>query len=335
MTDLICSACRSKACADGDLMCDDARTASFVEVPDSGGLHCAYGADDALVAPARSQPSAKVIADSVSPGGIRLTTLEVVMHRFVLAEFNTHRAFSRNSASSRAIPYSKMRQRVLNDPAVPLVWPAEQRGMQGGEPLGEKELMARTVWENARGSALVHADALHAIGAHKSVVNRLLEPFMWHTAVVTATDWDGFFAQRCSPLAQPEIRAVAEAMRNALYASRPAPLTPQEWHLPYVDDQDLAECTEKDVDARFVSAARCARTSYLTHDGQRDVRLDGAIGLDPPSLYEKLRSADPPHWSPMEHPARPAWFRGDQRKIANFRGWVQLRGELEHARVPA
>lgn len=95
-----------------------------------------------------TQPSAKIIADSISPDGVRLTTMEVVMHRFVLAEFNTHRVFSRNSASSRAIPYDKIRSRVLNDVAFPVEWASEQRGMQGGIALGgTDELFCAQEWE--------------------------------------------------------------------------------------------------------------------------------------------------------------------------------------------
>lgn len=258
------------------------------------------------------EPSARVIADSISPEGRRLTTLEVVMHRFVLAEFNTHRAFSRNSSSSRAIPVSRTLAR-LTTPAVPLSWPREQKGMQGGDEI-DNPAQARDVWLAARDDAIRHARRLADLGVHKSVVNRLVEPFMDHTVVVTATDWDGFWQQRRSPLAQPEIRAVADAMYAAWYGSLPLPVDYMDWHLPYITDADKAEIPPERWQA--VSAARCARTSYLTHAGHRDWTADD-------TLYRKLRSAQPPHWSPMEHVATPAY--PGEIVPGNLTGWHSLR----------
>ncbi len=259
------------------------------------------------------RPDARVIADSVSPTGCRLTTLEVVIHRFVLAEFNTHRAFSRNSASSRAVPVQTMMRRVADEPAVPLRWPTEQRGMQGGGTVADPD-QARDIWLAARDAAVVHAEKLAALGVHKSVTNRLLEPFMAHTVIVTATDWDGFFHQRCSPLAQPEIEAAADAMAAAYRASTPSAVGYGDWHTPYITDADRATLTLATV--RRVAAARCARVSYLTHAGIRDPSAD----LD---LYLRLISADPPHASPLEHVATPNY--PTERAPGNFRGWAQLR----------
>lgn len=267
-----------------------------------------------------SEPSAKVIADSISPAGQRLTTMEVVMHRFVLAEFNTHRVFSRNSASSRAIPVRKQIDRVLNDPAVPLEWRAEQKGMQGGDLLSESaQHKAKADWLEASGMAVEMAESLITHGVHKSLVNRLLEPFMWHTVIVSSTEWSNFFVQRCSPLAQPEIRSVAECMRAVLRMSQPIPLQLGEWHLPYVDEgdrraRDYASFSEDDWCK--ISAARCARVSYLTHDGKRDPNEDLA-------MYGRLVTAEPPHASPLEHVATPAAL--GVPVDGNFDGWRQLR----------
>jgi len=114
--------------------------------------------------------SAKIIADSVNATGDRLTTMEVTFHRFVLAEFNTHRVFSRNSASSRAIPVTKQMERVTDDLAYPVAWPAEQRGMQGGDALPEEiEGLARDLWQEASWNAIHHAGKLVSCGLHKSV----------------------------------------------------------------------------------------------------------------------------------------------------------------------
>ena len=181
--------------------------------------------------------SAEVVCDSVSPAGVRLTTIEVTFARFVLAELNTHRVFSRNSASSRAIPARKQIRRVVDDPFVPLVWASERPGMQGGDELtGWRRSAAKVAWRAASLGAAGMARAMVGLGVHKSIANRLIEPFAWHTAVVTATDWDGFFEQRCSPLAQPELRVAAESMRAALEASTPTSLRRDDWHLPYITD---------------------------------------------------------------------------------------------------
>lgn len=262
-------------------------------------------------------PQATVVADSVSPDGVRLTTVEVTLHRFVLAELNTHRVFSRNSASSRAIPVRKQVARVLEDPALPVEFGSSQRGMQAGDPLtGDEHDAALRAWLAARDHAVAAVTRLQELGVHKQVTNRLLEPFMWHTVIVTATEWDGFWEQRCSPLAQPEIRVAAEAMQAAYDASTPVALALGEWHTPYLRDEDG---DLDDETARRVSAARCARVSYLTHDGRRDIDKD----LE---LYERLVTARPPHWSPLEHVATPA--RQGASPLGNLRGWRQLRHEV-------
>ncbi len=261
-----------------------------------------------------TRPHATVVADSVSPAGVRLTTIEVTLHRFVLAELNTHRVFSRNSASSRAIPVHKQVARVVEDPAVPIEFGANQPGMQAGAALaGADHDAALATWLEARDHAVEAVERLAALGVHKQVTNRLLEPFMWHTVIVTATEWDGFWEQRCSPLAQPEIRVAAEAMRAAFDASSPTTVPAGGWHTPYLRPED----GDLDVDTAIrVSAARCARVSYLTHDGRRDVAKD----LE---LFDRLVTARPPHWSPLEHVATPA--APDEQPPGNLRGWAQLR----------
>jgi hypothetical protein len=208
------------------------------------------------------------------------------MHRFVLAEYNTHRVFSRNSASSRAIPFSKQVARVENDLAYPVSWPQEQKGMQGGAELDAWATEeARDLWREAAGAAVAYATELADLGVHKSVINRLLEPFMWHTVITTATEWDNFWELRCNPAAQPEMRAAAEAMRVAYEESKPRTLAYGEWHLPFVTgaDYDWLEIQQLYGDsalevAKQCSVARCARVSYLTHDtGKVDITKDIAL----------------------------------------------------------
>ena len=269
----------------------------------------------------KSRAYARVIADSINGNGDRLTSFEARFWRPVLAEFNTHCVLSRNSASSRAIPLKKMIERITDGPAEPLVWAAEQKGMQGGDEVEmHVQADASQDWDAAAESAILSAQRLGSMGIHKSIANRLLEPFMWHTAVVTATAWENFFDQRCSPMAQPEIREVAELMRQAREESTPVRKQEgEDWHLPYVaDDAEACEWAAShsaDGEAGLgeyyailakISAARCARVSYLTQDGRRDPQEDL-------NLYKRLVTARPAHWSPLEHVATP-WLDNYQRQ---------------------
>lgn len=250
------------------------------------------------------KPYARVIADSISIPGHRLTTMEVSFHRFVLAEFNTHRVFSRNSASSRAIPVAKQIAKVETGAAYPLRWPAEQKGMQGGDELDVSlQVSASAVWSDAARDAVTAAKNLAELGVHKSVVNRVLEPYLMHTVVVTSTAWENFFEQRTSTLAQPEIQAVAILMLEEAYnKSTPEKLSVGEWHTPYVDDTDLifqqSELGQGIFNTVKVSSARCARVSYETQAGKRDWHEDL-------KLYDRLVTARPMHGSPLEHVATP------------------------------
>lgn len=263
-----------------------------------------------------TSPSAVVVADSITPGGVRVTTVQATIHRFVLAELNTHRVFSRNSASSRAVPVARQIERVVNDPALPAEFGSKRAGMQAGPPL-EREARedALATWLRARDAAVEAAQRLADLGVHKQVTNRLLEPFMWHTVIVTATDWDGFWSQRCSPLAQPEIRLAAEAMRAAVECSPPVEVEFGEWHLPYITDLDRCDVTDIGRLQR-ISAARCGRVSYLSHDGRRDID-------DDLRLFDRFVHAQPAHASPLEHVATPA--KPGHGVTGNLRGWLQLR----------
>src|SRR5215469_16907494 len=192
--------------------------------------------------------SARVLLDSRSPAGVRLVTLEVTFPRFVLSEFNTHRVLSRNSASSRAIPTSKLIERVESDPVLPLAWGRNQKGMSASDVLtDEEEEDAKRIWLSARDAAVEHARKLMELKVHKQELNRVLEPFLWHTVIVTATEWDNFFTLRCAPNAQPEIRAAALKMREAMEGSKPSPVPYGEWHLPLVldDERSLPIETQK------------------------------------------------------------------------------------------
>ena len=161
--------------------------------------------------------TARIIADSVNPAGQRVTTLQLRYWRAVHAELMTHRAFSRNASSSRAIPVRKMLAQVWGDPAGPLHWGANQAGMQAEQELtGWRRSAAQRLWRLSGRAMCAAAWAGMKLGLHKQVVNRMLEPWQFISVVLTSTEWDSFFALRDHPAAQPEIRTLAVAMRAAM-----------------------------------------------------------------------------------------------------------------------
>lgn len=268
----------------------------------------------------------EVIADSISPQAVRLTTLSVTLPRLVLAELNTHRMLSRNSASSRAIPIQRMIDKVTQDPFIPFYWGANQKGMQAAveiDPTSREE--AERTWLLARDVAVEQALKLSALGVHKQLANRLLEPWLYTTVLVSATDWDNFFALRCHPDAQPELRRAAEMMRDAMATSTPRRIAHGEWHVPYARDEDATvaatsldnvwsdNITPQTYARLLLSAARCARVSYDASASVREQAEDIA-------LAKRLASSG--HWSPFEHIATPTHRLGYS---ANFWGWCQLR----------
>lgn len=269
--------------------------------------------------------TAKTLADSVSPAGDRLTTLELRYPRFIHAEVLTHRVFSRNASSSRAVPVARLIQDVIDDPAMPMHWGKNQPGMQARvEMVDPDKACAQDLWEMAREQALDAAESMADCGAHKQIVNRLLEPFAHINVVLTGTEFDNFFALRDHPDAQPEIQALAQAMRAAMEASTPQEIYSGQWHLPYVSVEERDElfdwCGGSNRVACQVSAARCARVSYLTHEGQAPDRAKDQ------ALFAKLAGVRPQHLSPTEHQATPAH---KANRVRNLRGWQTFRTELE------
>lgn len=269
---------------------------------------------------------AKVICDSISQVGDRLTTFEIKYHRFIMAELNTHRAFSRNSASSRAIPADKVREGIIKDPAVPVMWPAEGRGMYVSEEIPKHmQDTAAKLWHIARINATNVAGRMAEIGVHKSIVNRILEPFQYVTSIISTTEpgLQNFFDQRDAEQAQPEMQFLAIAMKMAYANSKPTVVHANEWHMPYIDERDRQQFDNDPKYLRPVSAARCARVSYMNHQGMRSWADDNR-------LYDRLTTANPPHWSPLEHVATPYVVkRGKPRPAGNFVGWEQLRHIVE------
>lgn len=259
--------------------------------------------------------SAKILKDSISDYGVRLTTMEVTFPRIVLAEFNTHRVLSRNSASSRAIPVEKIIKRVNEDCFITNFWGKNQKGMQADAELSISEQEeACVIWARARDNAVISAKELIGVGVHKQIANRLLEPFMWQTVIVSATEWDNFFNLRRHKDAQPEIRHIALMMKELYIDSEPLILKENDWHLPLIDN-DLDELKELFTQDEIIKicVGRCARVSYLTHDGIRDPKADI-------ELADRLLVSG--HMSPFEHAAKPM---PSNKFCGNFRGWIQYR----------
>jgi thymidylate synthase ThyX len=249
---------------------------------------------------------AEVICDSISPQDIRLTTMSLRYPKFIHGEMMTHRVFSRNASSSRAVPTVKLLEEARSDAlrATPVFWGKNQKGMQAAEELeGSHLYCAQDEWKRAALSVVGHAEWMANNGVHKQIVNRLLEPFSHINVIVTATEWDNFFGLRLHKDAQPEMRALAVTMWEARQVSVPKPLKPGEWHLPYVLGEEFQEHAEGDWPIERlikVSVARCARVSYLSFDTGKRSTVEEDL-----ALYDRLMGAQPFHASPAEHQATP------------------------------
>lgn len=309
--------------------------------------------------------SAKIIADSISPHGVRITTFELEYPRFIHSEFMTHRMFSRNAASSRAIPVERAISLVRENTAMPIHWGKNQPGMSAKEECnallsGDAEFDGYTReewWNEARDMAILHAEEFARRGYHKQIVNRLLEPFMHIKVVLTATEYENFWWLRDHKDAQPEIADLARVMREEYNKSQPIELAHGEWHVPYYGEGhwphggigedhtnvDAAGYTLEQAIA--ISASCCAQVSYRKLDDS----LEKAEGI-----YRRLVESERVHASPFEHQATPMlepYFRSDEQVLlycepdngtldskgithfdrhgwawsGNFRGWIQNR----------
>jgi hypothetical protein len=269
---------------------------------------------------------AEVLADNITPVGVRCTTLIATLPRPYLAELNTHRLISRdgyeqelsrNSASSRAIPTEKNIDNVRQYPYVPETFHARVKGMGVGQELDpEKQEQARRAWMRGMNYATVTADILNEIGIDKSRSNRVIEPYMWHTVILTATEWENFLALRCPDgdtwdpefPAQPEMQMFAICVRNAINGSTPKLLEEGSWAMPYFDWDEESELlrgllgglqvpiNEVINGALLVSARRVARVSFEKQDDIEDIMVS----------YDKgIVLAQMAHYSPMEHQVRP------------------------------
>lgn len=293
--------------------------------------------------------TAQVLADSVSPEGDRMTTMEIEYPRFILAELNTHRMLSKNSASSRAIPVKAMHEHIRANTAGPVHWGVNQPGMKAKEALDVNDTVeAMMVWEQARDSALDYSMQLADLNLHKQITNRITEPWMTMKTVISGTEWANYFWLRDHPDAQPEIALLANKMHSVYEASSPQLLHPGEWHVPYVfTNRDTSTGVLCYLDgsggtitadaARIISSSCCAQVSYRKNDNT----LEKAQ-----KVFQMLIESEPAHASPVEHQATPmnirsmcrfepeTWQPGVTHVSANSDLWSgNLRGWIQHRKL--
>lgn len=270
--------------------------------------------------------SVQLILDSVNAVGVRLCTWELCFPRMVHAELMTHRVFSRNSASSRAIPTERLLGMIEEDPVEPKWWGKNQSGMQAREELTGLSLdRVRERWLRGRDEAVALSRDLQKLGLHKQIANRPIEAWMFITVVMSTTLHENWYDQRDHGDAQPEIAWVASTMHEISRSRVPTFLPTGAWHRPYMRDGAALSTSYTPRTLNLISAGRCAAVSYLNH----------GEGVDPEkdlSRAEKLLGAHPSHRSPFEHVAQ---ARGDMTPVGNFHGWTQFRKLIPQEAGPA
>jgi hypothetical protein len=303
---------------------------------------------------------AKIIADSIC-NDHRLTTMQLTHPRIVHSEFNTHCAFARNASSSRAIPFKKTVQKVMEDPFIPEHWGINQSGMQANEELtGIKREKAIAKWLEARdeavriasemasqkclicnGEGIIESDCCICEGTglglnvHKQIVNRLIEPWSWITVCVTGDShaWSNYFALRCHPDAQPEIQKQAYMAQKEYFTSTPQIIKPGEWHTPYIrkgEYTDIFNWLGKQIGVNAVSPSLCdaiiqisvGRCARTSYLTQEGIR-DYNEDIN---LYNRLRYHVPLHASPFEHVCV---AEGDDVRHGKYIGWKAYRHMLD------
>lgn len=259
--------------------------------------------------------TAKIIKDSISPISKRITTYVLEYPRFIHAEVMTHRVFSRNAASSRAIPIKKMIEDVEKNTAAPIHWGLNQKGMQAYEEADAKTIIhAKIIWYHARDLAIQQAKKLMDLGIHKQVCNRLLEPFVKIRVLLTGTDFDNFFKLRAHKAAQPEIRELAYKMLDLYNTNVPEKKEFGQWHIPF--SEYMPEGADLKTQLK-IATARAARLSYNSFEGDMDIDKDI-------KLHDSLLAEG--HFSPFEHCAEADWVA---QRFGNFKCWKQYRSIVE------
>lgn len=289
---------------------------------------------------------ARVIADSIDAKGQRITTYELEYQRMFHSEVMTHRALSKNSSSTRAIPVARAIELVQQKPAMPIHWGQNNPGMSSKKELDEtRRDAAEGVWRACIESVISHVKVLadpEGINGHKQWVGRWLETASFIKVVLTGTDFNNLWNLRRHPDAQPEFLELANCMYDAREMSTPNLLKPGQWHLPYIDFVDgkyFSEGQEVDLTiARKISASCCAQASYR----KLDTSIEKAVKVFD-MLHLGDESGEPAHASPTEHQATPmdesnipfnpnTWEPGVTHVrrdgslwSGNLRGWVQFR----------
>lgn len=263
--------------------------------------------------------SAKLLLYSQSEiTGKKIATFIVTIPKFLQAQINSHRALSRNSGSSRAIPAKTIRKRVLTDPFIPVEFGKNQAGMRGGEQVsGIKLILANKIWLWARFVPCFFHYLGEKLDIHKEVLNRLIEPWMYTEIVLTGTEWSNFIKLRIDNSAQPEIQIIAKDIEYLLKTNDPKILKIGEWHLPFISEEEKNELDSETL--KMISSARCARVSYKLYDGTKsNIEKDTA-------LCKRLISYG--HWSPFEHIAGAL---DTLEQSGNFIGWKQYRKDFKN-----
>lgn len=266
----------------------------------------------------------------------RITTFELQYPRFIHSELMTHRVFSRNAASSRAIPYEKMLEQCN---ALPIDYGKNKSGMQSSTDASIDASTVQDIILSMREHVFEGTNKLSQLGCHKQLFNRYLEPFQMMKTIVTATEFENFFWLRDHEAADPTIHELARCMKECFKRSIPQTLTKGQWHLPYIYTYHTPDNTVSYhinetgrvltltlEEAKIVSMARCAAVSYRN----TDYTLSKSK-----TVFLRLIGDDRKHWSAMEHQATPIisdWQEGVTHKdrnndqwSGNFKGWIQLR----------
>ncbi len=283
--------------------------------------------------------TSRILAKSLNPIGIPITSWLLRYPRFIHAEFMTHRDFSRNAASSRAIPLKNTLASIRDNPALPVWWGGHNKGMQSGEQLVDTKLenvIADS--EIAMQGCIQSAIRADKDGLHKSITNRWLEPWSHITVVATITDMRNFFALRAHPAAQPEFQVLAYRMLDEYLATKPRELRWGQWHLPFIEAHDVTNLPIEDQ--LKVATARCCWVSYNKPDkvlGEEANIEDAFMRHD-----ESIKSG---HWSPFEHCAQAinpddfdeVYWKGDYPwsnfdSQYNMSGWGQYRKHFREER---
>lgn len=296
--------------------------------------------------------TATVIADSLNVAtNDRMTTFAVTIPKFLLAELRTHRllhvddsrdalclsdalaaydadvpsVLSVNAGSSRAVPMTTMMRRVHDDPFVP-VWRKDGKMMKRGELMNVMEVSDNyDDWMTAMHDVLAVAERMRRRGTAREIVNRLLEPFAFVDALISATEWKNWFALRDHPRAQLEVEDMAHKMRLALDASTPEHLEPGKWHLPYLTNEEAHWITYSGplFGVAMVSSARCARVSVRSFATGLPSTVDEDL-----ALYRKLTGDTPKHLSPTEHPAQAAFEHQRYGNLVGFKSYRKVAFQL-------